>query len=311
VKHAGSNRAPGLPDGSPAASDGLPAAPDGSPAASAGAAAAAASQDAPPTLKGPAPAPQGAPRVIPLVERAFERYVRGQFARHFASIRWSSVTDRATGDDAVPTLGIANHTNWWDGFFALLISRELGLTPHILMEAAHLARYGAFRRFGALPLRRDRLRGAYADLLAADRCLQPGHLLWMFPSGSRRPQGERPAGFERGAAHLALVHAVPVRVCPVAFRYVYLGEQMPEGFALVGQPTLVAPGDPRARRRELTKCFEREVAETVDALDEHLRAEALGGFRVLVSGRLSVNKRMDRFRHAVGLLRGPFETRNG
>jgi hypothetical protein len=30
-----------------------------------------------------------------------------------------------------------------------------------------------------------------------------------------------------------------------------------------------------------------------------------------VAGRLSINKRMDRVRHAVGLLRGRFEPRNG
>jgi hypothetical protein len=32
---------------------------------------------------------------------------------------------------------------------------------------------------------------------------------------------------------------------------------------------------------------------------------------MLVTGKLSVNKRMDRFRHAVGLLRGEFQARNG
>jgi len=30
-----------------------------------------------------------------------------------------------------------------------------------------------------------------------------------------------------------------------------------------------------------------------------------------VTGKLSINKRMDRVRHSLGLLRGPFEARNG
>jgi hypothetical protein len=42
-----------------------------------------------------------------------------------------------------------------------------------------------------------------------------------------------------------------------------------------------------------------------------LRTESLAAFRTVVAGRLSINKRMDRFRHALGLLRGPFEARNG
>jgi hypothetical protein len=40
-------------------------------------------------------------------------------------------------------------------------------------------------------------------------------------------------------------------------------------------------------------------------------AERLDAFEPLTAGSLSVNKRLDRFRHAVGLLRGPFEARNG
>jgi len=242
---------------------------------------------------------------------AFERYVRREFARHFASVRWSTLTDPATWDRAVPTLGIANHSNWWDGFFALLLGRAFGLAPHLLMDAVQLSRYRAFRRFGALPVRRDHPRAAYADLLAAGAQLRPGRVLWIFPSGSRRPEGERPARFERGAAHLALGQLRVVRVSCVALRYVYLGEQLPEAFALVGRPLLVAPGDPRAGRRALTIEIERHLCETLDALDALLRAEALGGFQVLVRGRLSINKRMDRVRHAAGLLKGPFEARNG
>ena len=40
-------------------------------------------------------------------------------------------------------------------------------------------------------------------------------------------------------------------------------------------------------------------------------ASAVGECRILVRGRLSINKRMDRVRHATGLLGGPFEERNG
>lgn len=46
-------------------------------------------------------------------------------------------------------------------------------------------------------------------------------------------------------------------------------------------------------------------------LDEMVAAERLTAFQPLAEGRLSVNKRLDRFRHALGLLRGPFEARNG
>jgi chlorobactene lauroyltransferase len=246
----------------------------------------------------------------PLAVWAFARYARTQFARHFATVRWSSLTEPGRWDRSLPTLFIANHTNWWDGILAFVLSRELGMTFHILMDAAELARYPAFRWIGALPIRRDGLRAAWDDLTAAQSTLRPATGLWIFPQGRRRPQNERPSQLARGAAHLALQHRGPVRIVPVAFRYPFVSEQRPEVFALLGQPRL---REPRAAggRRELTATIEHDLLATLDALDNRLAEEAHAGFRVLVAGRLSVNKRMDRFRHAVGLLRGSFEARNG
>lgn len=241
---------------------------------------------------------------------AFAHYVRWLFARHFASVRWTTLSDPASWDPAIPTLGIANHTNWWDGFLAGLSARALGRQPHVLMDAQQLALYPAFRSVGALPLRRHTARAAYDDLSSAGTSLRPGTLLWIFPSGERRPQGERPARFECGAAHLALSHGGPVRLLPAAFRYVYLGEQLPEAFALLGRPVLLAAAAGHDRRT-LTRRIEQETAAAVDALDDRLRTESVTGFELLVAGKLSVNKRLDRFRHAVGLLRGRFEARNG
>ncbi len=246
----------------------------------------------------------------PFAVWAFDHYCRRLFARHFTTVRWTSRTDPATWDPAVPTLALANHTNWWDGFLVWPLTRALGRQGHILMEARHLARYPAFRWLGALPIRRGESRGAYQDLMAAGAYLRRDTILWVFPSGERRPQGERPAGFERGAAHLALSHGGPVRILPAALRYVYLSEQLPEVFVLLGWPWLVEAGSAQDRRT-LTSVMEREVADALDALDERLRTEAVAGFDVLIEGKLSVNKRMDRFRHAVGLLRGNFEARNG
>lgn len=216
----------------------------------------------------------------------------------------------ADWDRSVPTLFLANHTNWWDGFFAFLVGRELRLASHLLMDSVNLERYPVFKLVGTLPIRRDSLRGAYRDLLAARGCLGPGTALWIFPQGARRPEGERPARLARGAAELALGYGGPLRICSVAFRYVYLGEQLPEAFGWLGRPWLLAPGG-HAHRRELMPILGQDLLLALDTLDGVLRAESLDGFRILVQGRLSVNKRMDRFRHALGLLRGTFEARNG
>jgi hypothetical protein len=56
---------------------------------------------------------------------------------------------------------------------------------------------------------------------------------------------------------------------------------------------------------------EQRLSATVQALDGLVDQERMTAFSPLAAGRLSVNKRLDRFRHAVGLLGGSFEARNG
>jgi hypothetical protein len=57
--------------------------------------------------------------------------------------------------------------------------------------------------------------------------------------------------------------------------------------------------------------LEGRLGATVAELDGSVDQERLDRFQPLAQGTLSVNKRLDRFRHALGVLRGPFEARNG
>jgi hypothetical protein len=49
----------------------------------------------------------------------------------------------------------------------------------------------------------------------------------------------------------------------------------------------------------------------VEQLDGARREERLDEFRLLVRGAISLNKRLDRIRHRLGWLDGPYEERNG
>jgi hypothetical protein len=256
----------------------------------------------------PFPPSDSLPPPSPVALWLFERYLRREAGRHFSAVHWTRATHDGPGS-SLPTILVANHTNWWDGFLAFLVTRALRLEFRILMEAQHLARYRAFLRLGALPLDRRRARASYADLEVAASHLRPGVGLWIFPQGSRRPPAEPVTGCERGAAHLILRHKGPVRLCPVAFRYTFFGEQLPEAFALVGDTW--TPETAGLDRASLMTDIERRLGKTVSALDVLLEGERIDAFQPLVPGRLSVNKRLDRVRHAVGLLRGPFESRNG
>lgn len=240
----------------------------------------------------------------------FDGYFRRLFRKHFHSTRLLVSEDPSSWDPAIPTLLVANHSTWWDGFFVWMLARAMGRQPHILMEAKNLAKYGAFRWIGVKPVRRESAAAAYADLLAFGACLRPETIVWLFPQGARRPVSERPARLERGAAELALRHGGPVRLGAAALRFHFIGEQQPEAFALIGPTWILQPGQ-YADRRALMARLEADLHAVLADLDARLREERIDDFRVLVEGKLSVNKRADRLRHATGLLKGDFEARNG
>ncbi|MGE0352002.1 MAG: lysophospholipid acyltransferase family protein [Gemmatimonadales bacterium] len=240
-----------------------------------------------------------------LAAAAFLRYTERLLRGHFVAVHW-----RHAGPvkDPGPVLFTANHTNWWDGFLAYLAGARLGRRFFVLMEESNLDRYRWFRRVGALPLSRTSPVRAWRQLRSAALGLEAENGLWMFPQGRRRPPGETPIRSESGAARLALAAKQPARICPVAFRYTYLGEDRPEAFILIGAPF---PVDRTLPSRALAERIGREMDRTVDELDTHVAVEDLAWFTPLLEGRLSMNKRLDRLRHRLGFLPGPFNPRNG
>lgn len=241
---------------------------------------------------------------------AFGRYLDRLFRGTFATVRWRCRQAPAQWPANLPILAIANHTSWWDGFFSHQLTRAVGRPFRILMEAEHLGRYGFFRRIGALPIERRSAMQATRDLESAAGTLEsPDTMLWIYPQGMRRPATEPADRLEHGAAWLVERHAMPILVLPVAFRYAFLSEQRPEAFALVGEPWLVN-ASPRMPRRQITSRLAALLVDTVASLDADLATERLDEFETLVAGRLSINNRLDRVRHALGTLPG-YQARNG
>jgi 1-acyl-sn-glycerol-3-phosphate acyltransferase len=223
-------------------------------------------------------------------------------------VRWRSLTD--PGDWApIPTLMVANHTSWWDGFLSHELTRAMGRRFRILMEQEHLDRYRVLRRLGALPMERRSALQAMRDLKTAVGCLAADTQLWIYPQGARRPAGEPLERLEHGAAWMINHGPRPLRVVPVAFRYPFLSEQRPEAFALVGTPWIVdRPGT--IDRPERTARIRAAIEETLAHLDGDLRVEELQGYASLLTGRLSLNNRLDRWRHRFGVL-DDYRLRNG
>lgn len=255
-----------------------------------------------PQLRRPPRAPVGP------VARWFTWYFRRLARSHFAGVHWSSAEDPAQWD-RTPILVVANHSTWWDGPLAYLLSARLERTFQVAMEARHLARHPYFGMIGAHPLRRTTAAERYADLEWLGAVLTPGAMLWIFPQGERRSARAPLEALERGAAHLALTRA-PVRVVPVAIRLAHLSEQLPEAFLRIGDPWIMTPNGEGDRAAVSTR-IGSALARALEFTDQAIGAEALEAWRPLLTGTLSLNKRIARMAHAAGLQRGPFEARNG
>ncbi|MBK9549373.1 MAG: lysophospholipid acyltransferase family protein [Gemmatimonadetes bacterium] len=258
------------------------------------------------TDRGALPAPLPPPG--PFAVWAFQRYVARLARRSLASVRWHALDDWQAWPP-LPTLVVANHTNWWDGFLSSPLSTAMGHHFRILMEARNLARYKIFLRVGALPIERRSPTQAMRDLARATACLAPGTMVWIYPQGQRSPAAAPIADLERGAAWMIERHGGPIRVLPVAFRYPFLGEQQPECFILAGQSWVESPGASMQRAAVHGRLTEG-LRATIATLDARLVSESLDDFAMLIAGRPSINTRLDAVRHRLGLL-DDYDRRNG
>lgn len=161
---------------------------------------------------------------------AWSAYFRWLFKRRFAAL-WVEGGLPQAG----PVLLLGNHTSWWDGPLALLLTRmESPLRGYVGMEARNLRRYRMFRRAGCFGVDRESPPTAWAGLHYAAGLYRDGGAVWVFPQGRMRHLDARPLGFERGIGVIARELGT-VRTAPVSFRYEAGGEDRPEAYVAFGE----------------------------------------------------------------------------
>lgn len=219
--------------------------------------------------------------------------LRGMFAR--VRLRPPAIDPRSYG---VPILAVANHPSWWDGYLALLIGRWYGLPRYLMMEEAQLRRYRFFAWAGCFSVERRDPREAGRSIAYAANILtaNPSALVWIFPQGAIAHADTRPITVHSGAAHVlrrATAAGATIGVLPVAWEYVFRGEQRPEAFIRVGELETVdwqAARDPKS----LSRHIQAMLTAQADALRADVRANALGAYGTILRGRGGVNDVFDR-----------------
>ncbi len=201
--------------------------------------------------------------------RWFAGHVTGRLRATFAGVHVRGLDTLRSEVGQASVLLIANHTAWWDPMLALWLT--LAQVEHAasygMMDAANLRRFRFFRWVGAFGVdRTSRRDGARASRYAIALLRQPGTAVWLFPQGAEQPP-HVPLRFEPGAAGIAR-RTPGVRVIPVAFVYVFEGDERPHAYVSIGDP--MQPGvaaDPRAQEAAVDAERSR-VARHLETRDE-------------------------------------------
>jgi chlorobactene lauroyltransferase len=229
-----------------------------------------------------------------LFERLFLGYSRRLLARHFRRVTVAGAGMIRKIDRQRPIIFCCNHSSWWDGILPLVLSHDVVQCRSFgMMEEKQLARYRFFRWIGVFSVVRESPRQAVKSMAYASSLFtEPNTALWIFPQGVLGAQELRPLRLEQGAARIAAM-AGGAQFVPVAFRFEFLCEQLPEAFISFGEPW--TPAADRTAR-EVTSELERRLTDLVDGLRQRVVDGNFEDFTPLVAGKASVNVRLDTFR---------------
>jgi len=237
-------------------------------------------------------------RKNPLIEALFARLNLGMLRRHFHLLHLQGAERVQRLDRSLPVVFFGNHSNWWDGLMEFHLGREiLHVDSYLMMEEKQMERYRFFRFIGVFSVDRGSPREAYESVRYASRvAAAPNRALWIYPQGDMRPNDVRPLRFFPGIGHIANMLGT-AHFVPVARRYEYMKEQLPEVFTRIGEPILVERTE---RPRETAARFESLLTAQLDALRDDVVAGRTGAFTTILRGRSSANVVYDRARLADG-----------
>jgi chlorobactene lauroyltransferase len=229
-----------------------------------------------------------------LFEGIFLPYTRHIMRRQFYGVHVGGLEHVERLDRMRPVIFVCNHSSWWDGMLAFVLSKDIfHLESFAMMEEKQMRRYPFFRMIGAFSVVRESPRQAVESMrYAASVFTKPNVALWIYPQGVLLANDIRPLRVYPGVARIAAM-LDGVQLVPVAHRYEFLLEQRPEAFTLVGEPWTPTKD---ADAGDLTVEVERRLTGVLDQLRSAVARGDLGGCTTILRGRSSVNARLDSVR---------------
>ena len=235
--------------------------------------------------------------------RWFGWYSRRQFRRHFHSLRVQMPPDLPAMEHDIPVIFYCNHADWWDGFWSQLCT-ELWFSQNlfIIIEQQQLEKHRFFTRVGAFSIDRSDARSAVRTLDYAASCLlapsDRQNALWIFPQGLIEHVDKRPLVFFRGTAGIAdrvLKSAGKLYLVSVVSRIEYLEDQKPE-LLLSFRPAELLTSAGWKGLDDHTSFMQESTESHLDEVKRQVVERRLEGFRSVVSGAESINRRVENIR---------------
>ncbi|MCS7212180.1 MAG: lysophospholipid acyltransferase family protein [Chloroherpetonaceae bacterium] len=240
----------------------------------------------------------------------FRYYSRAQLRKYFDKVRTKGTEALQTMNLSIPIIFYCNHAYWWDGFWTQLCTEAyFKQNLYIIIEHKQLVRYQFFTRLGAFSIVRENPRQAIESInYAVEKLLEPSpkqNALWIFPQGIIEHVDKRPLRFFTGTAKIVekiVTQSRSVYLASVVSRIEYLEEQKPELFLSFQPPDLISRENfPSVKM--LTLKMQEKTEQHLDWLREQVLNRQFEGFHTLLEGKLSINRRWDRFREQLGLQR--------
>ena len=125
----------------------------------------------------------------------FDQYTRIMLKRHFHEIIINSEIQLRH----MPTIIIANHFSWWDGFFVVYLNYKLFHKKfHVMMLEEQLKKYRILSKAGAFSV--DKKKRSVVESI--DFCISllddPSNILLFYPQGEIQSSYHYPVKFETG-----------------------------------------------------------------------------------------------------------------
>lgn len=205
-------------------------------------------------------------------------------------------TDRTPSDHPIPLIVYCSHGGWWDAGLAIaLTNAHLGVESYGMMEEKQLKKYRFFAKIGMFSVHRSNPRSAVQSLHHAVNLLRnTSKVLWMFPQGELIHQEMRPIHAYSGIGNL--VEMLGEAWCvPVSIRYDFLKEQQPEAWVSIGEPELLSSVS-FSKKQDITEHISRRLTDLMDEVRDEIMHHRVQGYRTVIKGKTSVEKRWDAVR---------------